>query len=80
MARSNYSDIKTLTDLDDAIRENRVLVKKQEEAVRDSFSDVQSFYSPQNLAAFSMRRAARSVDFYSKAIAIIRILKRILQK
>ena len=77
---TDYRDIKTLDDLSKAIHESHARIEAKEDAVRSSLSNVQGFYTPQNLALQGVRRTALNVNFYARALFIVRALKKRLQK
>ena len=75
-----YRDIRTMDELTEAIHRSHARIEAKGESVRRSFSDVQEFYAPQNLALQGIRRVALSVDFYRRALNIIQFLKKRLEK
>jgi hypothetical protein len=77
---TDYRDIKTLDELTEVIHRNHARIEAKGEAVQSNFSNVQGFYSPQNLARQGVRHAALKVDFYARALTVVRALKRMLQK
>ena len=77
---TDYRDIKTLDDLSEAIHHSRARIEAKGKAVQRSLSDVQGFYTPQNLALQGVRRTALNVNFYARALFLVRALKKRLQK
>jgi hypothetical protein len=77
---TDYRDIKTLDELSKAIHENHARIESQGEAVQQGLSTVQGFYTPRNLARQGVRRAALNVNFYTRALIVVRALKKRLQK
>lgn len=77
---TDYRDIKTLDELKEAIRLSHARIKSQENAVQQGLSDVQGFYTPQNLALQGVRRTALNINFYARALYVVRSLKKLLQK
>ena len=77
---TDYRDIKTLDELSKAIHESHARIESQGKAVRSSLTNVQGFYTPQNMALQGVRRAALRVNFYARALFVVRALKKKLQK
>jgi len=77
--RNNYQDIRTLDDLDGAIRRNRARIAEQGSAVGDSFGQVQTFYTPQNLALQGVRKFALDKHLYTIGINLVRALKNLIR-
>ena len=77
---TDYRDIKTLDDLSKAIHANHERIESQGKAVHNSLTTVQGFYTPQNMALQGVRRAALNVNFYARALFLVRALKKRLQK
>jgi len=77
---TDHRDIKTLDELNEAIHASRARIESQGEAVHESLTSVQGFYTPQNLALQGVRKAALNVNFYARALFIVRALKKRLQK
>ena len=77
---TDYRDIKTLDELTEVIHRNHARIEAKGEAVQSNLSNVQGFYTPQNLARQGVRHAALRVDFYARALTAVRALKRMLQK
>lgn len=78
--KSNYRDIKTLEELDEAIERNRLRIEKKGESIQQSLSSAEKFYTPQNLLTQGIRRAALNINFYSNALALVRSLRKQLEK
>ena len=79
MTKTDYRDIKTLDELTEVIHRNHARIESQGETVQSNFSNVQGFYTPQNLARQGVRQAALRIDFYTRALFLVRALKRRLQ-
>ena len=77
---NDYKDIKTVDDLTKAIHRNHARIEAKGKTVQRSFSDVQGFYTPRNLALQGVRRTALNLDFYARALFLVRSLKKKLQK
>ena len=77
---NEYKDIKTVDELTEAIHRNHARIRGQGESVHRSFSDVQEFYTPQNMALQGVRRAALNVNFYARALFLVRALKKRIAK
>ena len=77
---TDYRDIKTLDELSKAIHANHARIESKGEAVQQGLSTVQGFYTPQNLARQGVRRAALNVNFYTRALFVVRALKKRLEK
>lgn len=77
---TDYRDIKTLDELTEAIHNSHARIDAKGKAVQRSLSDVQGFYTPQNLALQGVRRTALNVNFYAKALFLVRALKKKLKK
>lgn len=77
--RNNYQDIKTLDELEAAIRESRALLDDQGGAVQASLTRVQGFYTPRSLAGQAFRRFALDHHLYTIAINAVSGLKKLLQ-
>ena len=77
---TDYREIKTLDDLSKAIHESHARIESQGKMVRSSLTSVQDFYTPQNMALQGVRRAALNVNFYARALFLVRALKKRLQK
>ena len=80
MTKTDYRGIKTLDELTEVIHRNHARIASKGEAVQSNFSNVQGFYTPQNLARQGVRHAALRVDFYARALYVVRALKKRLQK
>ena len=80
MTMTDYRDIKTLDELNEAIHASRTRIESKGEAVHESLTSVQGFYTPQNMALQGVRRAALNVNFYARALFLVRALKKRLQK
>jgi hypothetical protein len=80
MTMTDYRDIKTLDELSEAIHHSHARIRTKGQAVQRSLSDVQGFYTPQNLALQGVRRTALNVNFYARALFLVRALKKKLQK
>ena len=80
MTMTDYRDIKTLDELNEAIHASHARIESQGKAVHDSLTSVQGFYTPQNMALQGVRRAALNVNFYARALFLVRALKKRLQK
>ena len=80
MTKTDYRDIKTLDELTEVIHRNHARIESKGDAVQSNLSNVQGFYTPRNLARQGIRQAALRVDFYARTLAIVRALKKMLQK
>ena len=80
MTKTDYRDIKTLDELSEAIHANHTRIQSKGEAIHQNLSGVQEFYTPANLARQGVRQAALKVDFYARALSLVRALKQKLQK
>ena len=80
MTMTDYREIKTLDELTEAIHRCHARIESKEQAVQQRFVDVQGFYTPQNLAHQGVRRAALRIDFYARALYLVRALKKRLQR
>ncbi len=76
----DYRDIKTLDELTEAIHRSHAQIEAKGKDVQQSLTNVQGFYTPQNLALQGVRRAALNVNFYTRALLVVRALKKKLQK
>ena len=77
---TDYRDIKTLDELTEAIHASHARIESQGKAVHERLTSVQGFYTPQNMALQGVRRAALNVNFYARALFLVRALKKRLQK
>ena len=50
------------------------------EAVQSNLANVQGFYTPRNLALQGVRRTALNMNFYARALFVVRALKKRLEK
>ena len=80
MTMTDYRDIKTLDELSEAIHASHARIQAKGKAVQQGLSNVQGFYTPQNLALQGVRRTALNVNFYTRALLVVRALKKRLQK
>ena len=80
MTKTDYRGIKTLDELTEVIHRNHARIESQGEAVQTNFSSVRDFYTPQSLARQGVRTAALRIDFYARALSLVRALKKRLQK
>ena len=80
MTMTDYRDIKTLDELTKAIHANHRRIVSKGEAVQSNLADVQGFYTPRNLALQGVRRTALNMNFYARALFVVRALKKRLQK
>ena len=76
----DYRDIKTLDELTEAIHRSHAEIEAKGKDVQQSLTNVQGFYTPQNLALQGVRRATLNVNFYTRALFVVRALKKKLQK
>ena len=77
---TDYREIKTLDELSKAIHESHARIESKGRAVQQGLSNVQGFYTPRNMALQGVRRAALNVNFYARALFLVRSLKKRLQK
>ena len=77
--RNKYQDIKTLDELNAAIRRNRALIDAKGEDAGESFGLVQNFYTPQNLAIHGVRKFAWERGLYTIGLNAVRSLKTLLK-
>ena len=76
----DYRNIKTLDELTEAHHQSRLRIEEKGKAVQQSLAGVQDFYTPQNLALQGVRRTALNVNFYARALFLVRALKKRLRK
>lgn len=77
--KSKYQDIRTLDELNAAIHANRALIEAKGSAVGTSFGQVQSFYTPRNLALHGVRKFAWDRGLYTIGLNVVRGLKNLLK-
>jgi len=63
MKKREYQDIKTLDQLNEAIRRSKQRIESQGVTVREDFEQVQQFYTPQQIAWF---RAGSALNTLAK--------------
>lgn len=78
--KNKYQGIKTMDDLQDAIRENRARIEAKGDSVQGSLTRVQGFYTPRNLALQAVRKFALDHRLYTIAINAVAGLKNLLKK
>ena len=78
--KNNYLDIKTLDELSAAIHANRAKIEAKGESVQTGLTQVQEFYTPQNIALNGVRRFALDHHLYTIGINAVRSLRRLLEK
>ena len=76
----DYRNIKTLDELTEAHRQSRQRIEEKGKSVQQRLSGVQEFYTPRNLALQGVRKTALNVNFYTRALLLVRALKKRLQK
>ena len=77
---TDYRNIKTLDELTEAHHQSRIRIEEKGKAVQQHLAGAQDFYTPRNLALQGVRRTALNVNFYTRALFLVRALKRRLQK
>lgn len=75
-----FGDIRTLEELDAALRETRAQIASQGEAVRNSFTEVQEFYTPRHIAVSSLQKFALDHHLYTIGINAVSDLKKLFSK
>ncbi|MBQ3438387.1 MAG: hypothetical protein IJG35_00205 [Bacteroidales bacterium] len=80
MKKREYQDIKTLDQLNEAIRHSRQRLESQGLTVRENLEQVQQFYTPQHVALSALQRFALDNHLYTIAINAVRGLKNLLKK
>ncbi len=80
MKKSNYRDITTLDQLNEAIHHSRQCLESQGLTVRENLEQVQQFYTPQHVALSALQRFALDNHLYTIAINAVRGLKNLLKK
>ena len=80
MKKREYQDIKTLDQLNEAIRHSRQCLESQGLTVRENLEQVQQFYTPQHVALSALQRFALDNHLYTIAINAVRGLKNLLKK
>jgi len=77
---NRFGDVRTLEDLDAALRNTREEIAAQGETVRDGLVHVQEYYTPRHLALSGWQRFALENNLYTIALNAVGALKRLLQK
>ena len=77
---TDYRNIKTLDELTEAHHQSRIRIEEKGKAVQQHLAGAQDFYTPRNLALQGVRRTALNVNFYTRALFLVRALKKRLQK
>ncbi len=80
MKKLEYQDIKTLDQLNEAIRRSKQRIESQGVTVREDFEQVQQFYSPQQIALSAFQRFALNNHLYTIGINAVRGLRKLLEK
>lgn len=80
MTMIDYRSIKTLDELKEAHHQSRLLIEEKGKAVQQRLSGAQEFYTPRNLALQGVRKTALNVNFYTRALFLVRTLKKRLKK
>ena len=80
MKKREYQDIKTLDQLNEAIRHSKQRIESQGVTVRENLEQVQQFYTPQHVALSALQRFALDNHLYTIAINAVRGLKNLLKK
>jgi len=80
MKKREYQDIKTLDQLNEAIRHSKQRIESQGLTVRENLEQVQQFYTPQHVALSALQRFALDNHLYTIAINAVRGLKNLLKK
>lgn len=75
-----YSEIKTMSQLEEAQRQVKRRVKKKGEAVKDSFRDMKESYSPGNMLLSGLRSISSYVPVDQFLLTTVRRLKKSLSK
>ena len=75
-----YSEIKTMSQLEEAQRQVKRRVKKKGEAVKDSFRDMKESYSPGNMLLSGLRSVSSYVPVDQFLLTTVRRLKKSLSK
>ena len=78
--QNKYQDVKTMDDLEAALHSTREQIAAQGKEVHGGLTRVQEFYTPRNLALQGVRKTALNVNFYTRALFLVRALKKRLQK
>jgi hypothetical protein len=77
---TDYRNIKTLDELTEAHHQSRIRIEEKGKAVQQHLAGAQDFYTPRNLALQGVRKTALNVNFYTRALFLVRALKKRLQK
>lgn len=77
---NKFADIRTLDELEEAIRAGKARAEREEKALGQHLSAVQSFYTPQNLMTEGVRRATHSLPAYGFVLTLISRLRKILSR
>lgn len=81
MEKTNkYQDVRTMEDLEAALRRTREAIDTQGKTVRDNLVQVQEYYTPRHLALNAVRKFALDTHLYAIALNAVTGLKRLLQK
>lgn len=80
MKKREYQDIKTLDQLNEAIRRSKQRIESQGVTVREDFEQVQQFYTPQHVALSALQRFALDNHLYTIGINAVRGLRKLLEK
>lgn len=75
-----FSEIKTMSQLEEAQRQVKRRVKKKGEAVKDSFRDMKESYSPGNMLLSGLRSVSSYVPVDQVLLTTVRRLKSKLSK
>ncbi len=80
MKKREYQDIKTLDQLNEAIRHSKQRIESQGVTVRENLEQVQQFYTPQHVALSALQRFALDNHLYTIGINAVRGLRKLLEK
>ena len=80
MKKREYQDIKTLDQLNEAIRRSKQRIESQGVTVRENLEQVQQFYTPQHVALSALQRFALDNHLYTIGINAVRGLRKLLEK
>lgn len=78
--KPDYRKIKTIEEIDEAIRANKARINKRSDLLKRKFDKAQEFYSPSALITEGVRNVATSLPFYGVLLTLMRRIRRIQKK
>lgn len=78
--KPDYRKIKTIEEIDQALRVNKKKIDKKSNLLKRKFDKAQEFYSPSTLISEGVRNVTTSLPFYGVIFTLLRRIRRLQKK